>query len=140
MNCTKVLVCVTLFALTKANAADLSVERRKPMTANVGIVSVGLDTYWKQSPGLLDDMVKKEDVFVRKCEAHQVKVSRFGMSDNPIAAKAMIPAMKAADLDVLRKWSLEGPTHHFALGVGRHAAELKKLGKALGVETVVVTP
>ena len=76
-------------------------ERRKPLTANVGIVSVGLDTYWKQCPGLLDDMVKKEDVFVRKCEAHQVKISRFGMSDNPIAAKAMIPAMKAADLDVL---------------------------------------
>lgn len=31
------------------------------------------------------------------------------------------------------------PTHHFALGVGYHAAELKKLGRALGIETVVVT-
>jgi len=31
------------------------------------------------------------------------------------------------------------PTHHFALGVGHHAAELKKLGRALGIETVVVT-
>ena len=39
----------------------------------------------------------------------------------------------------LRRWSMEGPTHHFALGVGHHAAELKKLGRALGVETVVVT-
>lgn len=34
---------------------------------------------------------------------------------------------------------MEGPTHHFALGVGHHAAEIKKLGKALGIETVVVT-
>ena len=33
------------------------VERRKPLTANVGVVSVGLDTYWKQCPGLYDDMV-----------------------------------------------------------------------------------
>ena len=39
----------------------------------------------------------------------------------------------------LRNWTLEGPTHHFALGVGHHAAELKKLGRALGIETVVVT-
>jgi L-arabinose isomerase len=40
----------------------------------------------------------------------------------------------------LRAWSIEGPTHHFALGIGHHAAELKKLGRALGIETVVVTP
>ena len=40
----------------------------------------------------------------------------------------------------LRKWSMEGPTHHFALGIGHHAEELKKLGRALGIETVVVTP
>ena len=35
--------------------------------------------------------------------------------------------------------TLLAPTHHFALGVGHHAAELKKLGRALGIETVVVT-
>ncbi len=40
----------------------------------------------------------------------------------------------------LHKWSLAGPTHHFALGIGHHAAELKKLGKALGIEVEVVTP
>ena len=39
----------------------------------------------------------------------------------------------------LRNWTMEGPTHHFALGIGHHAAELKKLGRALGIETVVVT-
>ena len=33
------------------------VKRRKPLTANVGVVSVGLDTYWKQCPGLYDDML-----------------------------------------------------------------------------------
>ena len=40
----------------------------------------------------------------------------------------------------LRRWCMEGPTHHFALGIGHHAAELKKLAKALGIEAVVVTP
>ena len=95
-----VVGCLVI-SLANCFAGELRVERRKPLTANVGVVSVGLDTYWRQCPGLLDDMVKKEDVFVKKCLAHQVKVSRFGMSDNPVAAMSMIPAMKAADIDVL---------------------------------------
>ena len=31
-----------------AMADQTRIERRKPLTANVGVVSVGLDTYWKQ--------------------------------------------------------------------------------------------
>ena len=91
-------LCAVAFA---AFAEGPRVARRKPLTANVGVVSVGLDTYWKQCPGLLEDMVKKEGVFVEKLAAHQVKVTRFGMSDNPQKAHALIPAMKAADLDLL---------------------------------------
>ena len=75
------------------------VPRRKPLAANIGIVSVGLDTYWTQCPGLLDDMVRKEDAFVAKLAG--VTIRRFGMADNPQHAAAMVPAMKAADLDLL---------------------------------------
>ena len=84
-------------------SADASprVERRKPLTANVGVVSVGLDTYWKQCPGLYDDMLKKAAVFEKAVAAHQVNVSTFGISDNPQKAASLIPAMKAADLDLL---------------------------------------
>ena len=83
-------------------AADgLKVERRKPLTANVGVVSVGLDTYWKQCPGLYEDMLKKAAVFEKRLESHRVKVSSFGLSDNPQKAASLIPAMKAADLDLL---------------------------------------
>ena len=81
--------------------APLKVERRKPLTANVGVVSVGLDTYWKQCPGLYDDMLKKAAVFENRVAAHQVNVSSFGISDNPQKAASLIPAMKAADLDLL---------------------------------------
>ena len=77
------------------------VERRKPLTANIGIVSVGLDTYWKQCPGLYDDMRKKAAVLERRVASHQVKVLPFGISDNPQKAASLIPAMKAADLDLL---------------------------------------
>lgn len=40
----------------------------------------------------------------------------------------------------LRRWSLAGPTHHFALGVGHQAAVIAKLAGALGVECVSATP
>ena len=92
---------IVSFSVGAALADSPRVARRKPLTANVGVVSVGLDTYWKQCPGLLEDMLKKEGVFADKIAAHQVKVTRFGMSDNPQKAHALIPAMKAADLDLL---------------------------------------
>lgn len=39
----------------------------------------------------------------------------------------------------LERWSLEGPTHHFALGVGHQADVIVKLANALGIEVVNVT-
>lgn len=38
----------------------------------------------------------------------------------------------------LRKWVKEGPTHHFALGVGHHAETIKKIGEYLNIESVIV--
>jgi len=35
-------------------------------------------------------------------------------------------------------WVGEGPTHHFALGVGHHAEDLVRLADCLGIEAVVV--
>ncbi|MGK6350896.1 hypothetical protein [Parapedobacter sp. DT-150] len=39
----------------------------------------------------------------------------------------------------LYRWMQEGPTHHFALGVGHHAHTIQKIAAYLGVEAVVVT-
>ncbi len=39
----------------------------------------------------------------------------------------------------LKRWVAEGPTHHFALGVGRHADSIDKIGEILGVESVIVS-
>ncbi|MFH1571710.1 MAG: arabinose isomerase, partial [Gemmatimonadota bacterium] len=40
----------------------------------------------------------------------------------------------------LKRWVAEGPTHHFALGVGHRAGEIAALGAALGIETAVIPP
>lgn len=38
----------------------------------------------------------------------------------------------------LLDWTFEGPTHHFALGIGHHAKDLVRLANCLGIESVVV--
>ena len=40
--------------------------------------------------------------------------------------------------EFIKKWVMEGPTHHYALGVGHHAKTLKKIADILGIEAVIV--
>lgn len=38
----------------------------------------------------------------------------------------------------LKRWFTEGPTHHFALGIGHKAEVIKKIGNFLGIESVII--
>lgn len=38
----------------------------------------------------------------------------------------------------IKKWVMEGPTHHYALGIGHHATTLKKIADILGIEAEIV--
>jgi L-arabinose isomerase len=38
----------------------------------------------------------------------------------------------------LKRWVAEGPTHHFALGVGHHAGRIAKIAEVLDIESVIV--
>lgn len=38
----------------------------------------------------------------------------------------------------LQRWMKEGPTHHFALGIGHHAEAIKKIANYLNLEAVIV--
>ena len=40
--------------------------------------------------------------------------------------------------EFIKKWVMEGPTHHYALGVGKHADTIKKIADILGIEAVIV--
>lgn len=40
--------------------------------------------------------------------------------------------------EFVKKWVMEGPTHHYALGVGHHADTLAKIAEILGIEYVIV--
>lgn len=79
----------------------MTIERIKPLTANVGVIGVGHHTYWAQFDGLLDEMRRKQDVLVNRLQCHGVQVADFGLVDNAKTAYAAVPKLKAADLDVL---------------------------------------
>ena len=38
----------------------------------------------------------------------------------------------------VKKWVMEGPTHHYALGIGHHADTIAKIAEILGIEYVIV--
>lgn len=40
--------------------------------------------------------------------------------------------------EFVKKWVMEGPTHHYALGIGHHADTIAKIAKVLNIECVVV--
>ena len=40
----------------------------------------------------------------------------------------------------LKSWVAEGPTHHFALGVGHKAPMIRQIAEILDLENVIVAP
>lgn len=40
--------------------------------------------------------------------------------------------------EFIKKWVMEGPTHHYALGIGHHANTIKKIANCLNIESVIV--
>ena len=62
-----------------------------------------------------------------------ISVSAVGSLQERIA-----PGQVVIPDQFIDRWCAEGPTHHVALGIGRQAAVLRKVGQLLGLETVVV--
>jgi L-arabinose isomerase len=75
--------------------------RRRPRRARVGVFGVGHHTYWGQFPGLREEMLAKVDVLVGKLTATGVTVENFGLVDTAKAASAVLPRLRAADLDLV---------------------------------------
>lgn len=45
---------------------------------------------------------------------------------------------KPTTREYVKRWVMEGPTHHYALGTGHNAALIKKIADILGIEAVVI--
>ncbi|MCL2744784.1 MAG: L-fucose/L-arabinose isomerase family protein [Planctomycetaceae bacterium] len=79
----------------------LSIPRRKPLTANIGIFGVGHYTYWGQFDGMLEELTGKLNYFCGKVEKTGVAVHNFGIIDNAAGAAELLPKLQAANLDLV---------------------------------------
>lgn len=77
------------------------VPRRKPRQARIGVFGVGYHVYWNQFPGLKEELLAKLDVLISRAEATGAQVTNFGLVDKAQDAYALVPRMKAADLDLI---------------------------------------
>jgi L-arabinose isomerase len=79
----------------------MKVSRRKKRTANIGIFGVGFHKYWSQFNGLLDELTGKLNIFVDRVKAHEVQVTSFGIADDAESAYALLPKLRASNLDLV---------------------------------------
>ncbi|MHC4630888.1 MAG: L-fucose/L-arabinose isomerase family protein, partial [Planctomycetota bacterium] len=79
----------------------MKVKRRNKRTANIGIFGVGFNKYWSQFDGLRDELTHKLNIFIDRVKANEVQVTSFGIADDAASAYAILPKLRAADLDLV---------------------------------------
>jgi L-arabinose isomerase len=68
---------------------------------NVGLFSIGLDTYWPQFPGLRERLAESTERVARRLEASQVQVTNVGLIDTPEKSVAAGHELRKADVDLI---------------------------------------
>jgi len=66
-----------------------------------GLFGVGLDTYWAQFDGLLDNLKKYQGQIKTKIEEFGVEVIDGGMVDNPVKSREAADLFRTSDIEVL---------------------------------------
>jgi L-arabinose isomerase len=79
----------------------MRINRRKTLSAKVGVVGVGFSTYWDQFEGLLAFLHTKQASFIKKLEKHEVEIMDFGMLDDSEKTYESLPKIKGSDIDIL---------------------------------------
>jgi L-arabinose isomerase len=79
----------------------MHIERRKPLTARIGVFGVGYHVYWTQFPGLREELLDKQRILIERVRALGVWVEDFGLADKAQDAYALAPRLRAADLDLV---------------------------------------
>ena len=78
----------------------MKIESKK-RTAKIAIFGVGLDTYWNQFDGLLDELNGYMDDFQKIVLENGVEIKNFGMVDNASAAYKTLEEMKEYNPDLI---------------------------------------
>ena len=70
-------------------------------TTKVGLFGIGLDTYWAQFDGLLDNLLGYQNSIKHKIEQMGIEVVDAGMVDNPVKAQAAAAFLKTNDVEIV---------------------------------------
>ncbi len=71
------------------------------MKTKVGLFGIGLDTYWAQFDGLLNNLNKYQELIKKGISAYGVEVIDAGMVDNPLKAAKAAELLKANDVEIV---------------------------------------
>jgi L-arabinose isomerase len=71
------------------------------MKTKVGLFGIGLDTYWGQFDGLLDNLKKYQEQIITRIAGFGVEVIDAGMVDNPIKAREAADYLKSQDVEIV---------------------------------------
>lgn len=71
------------------------------MKTKVGLFGIGLDTYWAQFDGLLDNLMTYQSQIKNKIAQFGVEVVDAGMVDNPVKAREAADFLKAGDVEIV---------------------------------------
>lgn len=73
----------------------------KSLTTTIGLFGIGLDTYWPQFDGLLDNLIGYQELIENKISGYGVEVANAGMVDNPIKAREAADYLKSQDVEIV---------------------------------------
>jgi L-arabinose isomerase len=67
----------------------------------VGLFGIGLDTYWPQFDGLLDNLKGYQEQIKTRIAGFGVEVADAGMVDNPVKAREAADFLKSQDVEIV---------------------------------------
>jgi len=71
------------------------------MKTKVGLFGIGLDTYWAQFDGLLDNLKAYQEQIQTRIAGFGVEVIDAGMVDNPVRAREAADFLKSQDVEIV---------------------------------------
>ncbi len=71
------------------------------MNTKVGLFGIGLDTYWAQFDGLLENLKSYQEQIKNRITGFGVEVADAGMVDNPVKAREAANFLKSQDVEIV---------------------------------------
>jgi len=85
----------------RSESSNAQIKRREETLPRIGVFGVGYFKYWAQFEGLLDALLEKQKILIEKLGKNKVETVDFGLIDDAESAYALVPQLKAANLDLI---------------------------------------